>query len=162
MCIARLDMNSRHFQGPRKCGIYQALKGISQIVCIWWYILRSFFCVLYSATSKLMQSIYDPCMNCCAGTFTLKWNIKGGKNSIILLHVVIAKLKFHLMCIHVHEWISNHLSFFSLVFTGGFLCSTRTFCATLAIFVQPWAIRGPCRFLPSACILKATDRKSVV
>lgn len=69
MCIARLDMNSRHFQGPRKYGIYQSLKGIcliSQIVCIWWYILRSFFYVLFSATSKLMQSIYDPCMNCCS------------------------------------------------------------------------------------------------
>ena len=34
-----------------------------------------FFCVLFSVTSKLMQSVYDPRMNCCAGIFTLKWNI---------------------------------------------------------------------------------------
>ena len=28
MCIARLDTISRHFQGPRKYGIYQYLQGI--------------------------------------------------------------------------------------------------------------------------------------
>ena len=28
MCIARLDTVSRHFQGPRKYGIYQYLQGI--------------------------------------------------------------------------------------------------------------------------------------
>ena len=36
---------------------------IWKIVCMWWYM---FFCVLFSVTSKLMQSIYDPRMNCCA------------------------------------------------------------------------------------------------
>ena len=44
-----------------------------------------FFCVLFSVTSKLMQSIYDPRMNCCAGILKLKWNI------YIFLHVVIAE-----------------------------------------------------------------------
>ena len=41
-----------------------------------------FFCVLFSVTSKLMQSIYDPRI----GIYSLKWNILG----IIFLRVVIS------------------------------------------------------------------------
>ena len=63
------------------------------------------------------------------------------------------------MCIHVLEWISNLLSFFSLVFADGFLRSTRTVRVILAIFIQAWTTRAPCRFLPSACILTATNLK---
>ena len=45
------------------------------------------FSVLFSVTSKLMQSIYVPRMNCCAEIFKLKWNMQG----TFFLHVVIAK-----------------------------------------------------------------------
>ena len=113
----------------------------------------------FSVTSKLMQSIYDPCMNSCAGTCTLNGIILF--NSIIFLHVVIAELLFHLMCIHVHEWISNLLSFFSLVFTGGLLRLTGTVHATLGDFHSTWTTCEPCRFLPSACILTATNLKDI-
>ena len=75
--------------------------------------------------------------------------------------MVIAELLFHLMCIHVHEWISNLLSFFSLVFTGGLLRPTGTVHATLGDFHSTWTTREPCRFLPSACILTATNLKDI-
>ena len=75
--------------------------------------------------------------------------------------MVIAEPLFHLMCIHVHEWISNLLSFFSLVFTGGLLRPTGTVHATLGDFHSTWATREPCRFLPSACILTATNLKDI-
>lgn len=82
-------------------------------------------------------------------------------NSIIFLHVVIAELLFHLMCIHEHEWISNLLSFFSLVFTGRVLRPTETVHATLGDFHSTWTTRKPCRFLPSECILMATNLKDI-
>ena len=82
-------------------------------------------------------------------------------NSIIFLHVVIAELLFHLMCIHEHEWISNLLSFFSLVFTGRVLPATETVHATLGNFHSTWTTREPCRFLPSECILTATNLKDI-
>ena len=75
--------------------------------------------------------------------------------------MVIAELLFHLMGIHVHEWISNLLSFFSLVFTGGLLRPTGTVHATLGDFHSTWATREPCRSLPSACILTATNLKDI-
>ena len=74
--------------------------------------------------------------------------------------MVIAELLFHLMCIHVHEWISNLLSFFSLVFTGGVLRPTGTVHATLGDFHPTGTTREPCRFLPSACIT-ATNLKDI-
>ena len=82
-------------------------------------------------------------------------------NSIIFLHVVISELLFHLMCIHEHEWISNLLSFFSLVFTGRVLRPTETVHATLGDFHSTWTTREPCRFLPSECILMATNLKDI-
>ena len=75
--------------------------------------------------------------------------------------MVIAELLFHLMCIHVHEWTSNLLSFFSLVFTGGLLRPTETVHVTLGDFHSTWTTREPCRFLPSACILTATNLKDI-
>jgi len=106
--------------------------------------------------SKLMQSIFDPRMTCCAGIFTLKWNILG---IIFFACSHIRNLLFHLMCIHVPEWICNLLSFFSLVFADGCLRSARTFGVILAIFIQAWTTRAPCRFLRSACIVTATNLK---
>ena len=80
------------------------------------------FSVLFSVTSKLMQSICDPLMNCCAGIFKLKWNI------YIFLHVVIAEtILYHLMCIHVREWIFNLLSFICLIFADGFFVPQEQF-----------------------------------
>ena len=75
--------------------------------------------------------------------------------------MVIAELLFHLMCIHVHEWISNLLSFFRLVFTGGLLRPTETVHATLGDFHSTWTTRETCKFLPSACILTATNLKDI-
>ena len=63
------------------------------------------------------------------------------------------------MCIHVPERISNLLSFFCLVFADGFLRSSRTVRVILAIFIQAWTTREPCRFLSSVCILIATNLK---
>ena len=82
-------------------------------------------------------------------------------NSIIFLHVVIAELLFHLMCIHEHQWISNLLSFFSLVFTGRVLRPTETVHATLGDFHSTWTTCEPCRFLPSECTLTATNLKDI-
>ena len=60
---------------------------------------------------------------------------------------------------HVLEWISNPLSFFSLVFADVFLRSTRTVRVILGIFIQAWTTRVSCRFLASACIVTATNLK---
>ena len=60
---------------------------------------------------------------------------------------------------HVLEWISNLLSFFCLVFADVFLRSTRTVRVILGIFIQAWTTRASCRFLPSACIVTATNLK---
>ena len=73
--------------------------------------------------------------------------------------MVIAELLFHLMCIHEQEWISNLSSFFSLVFTGRVLHPTETVHATLGDFHSTWTTCKPCRFLPSECILTATNLK---
>jgi len=59
----------------------------------------------------------------------------------------------------VPEYISYLLSFFSLVFADGFLRSTRTVCVILGIFIQARTTRASCRFLPSACIVTATNLK---
>ena len=61
------------------------------------------------------------------------------------------------MSMHVLEWISNLLSFFSLVFAHVFLRSTRTVRVILGIFIQAWTTRASCRFLPSASIVTATN-----
>ena len=63
------------------------------------------------------------------------------------------------MCIHVPEWIANLLSFFCLVFADGFLRSSTTVRVILAIFIQAWTTREPCKPLPSPCILTATNLK---
>ena len=63
------------------------------------------------------------------------------------------------MCKHVREWISNLLSFICLTFADGFLRSSRIVRVKLAIFSQAWTTREPCRYLPSACILTATNLK---
>ena len=55
----------------------------------------------------------------------------------------------------------NGFLIFCPVFTGGFFRSTLTVHATLAIFIQAWTTREPCRFLPSACILTATNLKDI-
>ena len=60
---------------------------------------------------------------------------------------------------HVLEWISNLLSFFSLVFADVFLGSTRTVRVILGIFIQAWTTRASCRFRPSECIVTATNLK---
>ena len=77
------------------------------------------------------------------------------------MHVVIAELLFHLMCIHEHKWISNLLSFFTLVFTGHVLRPTETVHVTLGDFHSTWTTREPSRFLPSECILTATNLKDI-
>jgi len=61
------------------------------------------------------------------------------------------------MSMHVLEWISNLLSFVCLVFADVFLRSTRTVRVILGIFIQAWTTRASCRFLPSACIVTATN-----
>ena len=63
------------------------------------------------------------------------------------------------MSIHVLEWISNLLSFCSLVFADVFLRSTRTVHVILGILIQAWTTRASCRFLPSVCIVTATNLK---
>ena len=75
--------------------------------------------------------------------------------------MVIAELLFHSMCIHEYEWISNLLSFFSLVLTGRLLRPTETVHAILGDFHSTWTTREPCRFLPSECILTATNLKDI-
>ena len=61
------------------------------------------------------------------------------------------------MCLN--GFLLNLLSFFSLVFADGFLRSTRTVRVILEIFIQAWTTRASCRFLPSACIVIATNLK---
>ena len=72
------------------------------------------------------------------------------------MHVVTGET---ITFIHVPEWICNLLSFLSLVFTDGFLRSARRIRVILAIFIQAWTTRKPSRFLPSTCILTATNLK---
>jgi len=122
---------------------------IWKVVCMWWYM---FFCVLCSVTSELKQ-VFMTLVLIAVQKYS-HWNGLYKEQFYLILyiflHVVIAET---IIFIHVPEWISNLLSFFSFVFTDGFLkkssCNTWDFLSSID---NPQTLQ----ILFSACILTAT------